>query len=177
MITAPTRLFLVLPRTLRTLPVGLLCVASLLMACSSLPPSDEKRAQALAPLFPNSVIVDVKPAGVAFSDRLLISSMRVGLNSESSNQILGLLKKKLTLPIVVTGDNHQLTVVTLLRALQAGKGQIEGARVVLLGHAEYPEALQDAARAAGVRFDILELPATPPTAPTQPTATTQPNSA
>ena len=131
----------------------------------------DPRLKALAPWTAQGEVnvVEVPAASNAFSNMLLVASLKSGSGSQAVERIVSLLRIGPKPSLAVIGQKPSVTEATVLSALKdrakslvkpaAETPNVENsATIILVGSVEDEKVLRDAAIAAGVRLEIVPIP-------------------
>lgn len=121
----------------------------------------EQRAAALWKAAPNKefTMMVVPTAGNFISNKMIVTSLKAGTDSQSSQQIATILQRPSPVQLAVTGENDAVAEATLERALTSLKGKsLPAHEVAFIGDKEYEESLSNKAAEVGIKLIYVPYP-------------------
>ena len=145
--------------------VGVLCVLSVVTACSFMPSDSPPPSHLKSKLYRlyNSVgkqvsVLEITPGSSAFADQVLAKSLNLGLLTPPVEQLVAKLTQAQGGKVAVIGENDELAAATILSALQNLNGLKPTATLYFVGDARYAAELQSAAAKAKLNFQAISYP-------------------
>jgi glycerol-3-phosphate dehydrogenase len=101
----------------------------------------------------------VPTAGNFISNKIIVTSLKAGTESQSSQQISTILQRPSPVQLAITGENDAVAEATLEKALSSLKGKpLPPHEVAFIGDKEYEEALSNKAAEVGIKLIYVPYP-------------------